>query len=196
MIRIFSRPFRTSCENVGTPFPLLLRKAPQLSEVRARVCLPRSTLRVHEQKGRQTLRNYKVLRADASPRGELHLLKNRRGFHGFAGLAPHFGRSFRSRSVLLVPGSKDFPSPHQARRPLDNRASIGKTTTHVNPIHLWKSEAPFWCRLSQSATLQFYSHRKAKLSDGTQIAKDITAHVSHPRFRYTCSFSTTVRLIP
>ena len=84
-------------------------------------------------KGRQTRRNYQVLRADASPRrSELHLLL-RRGSHGFAGLAPHFGRSSRPIPSFLFRGLEDFPFT-TGPRPQDNRASIGKTTIHVNPL--------------------------------------------------------------
>jgi hypothetical protein len=52
-----------------------------------------------------------VLREDASPmRANCIIQVLRRGSHGFAGLAPHFGRSFRSRSTALCPGRKDFPN--------------------------------------------------------------------------------------
>jgi hypothetical protein len=52
-----------------------------------------------------------VLREDASPHeGEFIVQVLRRGSHGFAGLAPHFGRSSDSRSTALCPGTKDFPN--------------------------------------------------------------------------------------
>jgi hypothetical protein len=52
-----------------------------------------------------------VLREDASPHeGDCIVQVLRRGSHGFAGLAPHFGRSFDSRSTALCPGTKDFPN--------------------------------------------------------------------------------------
>jgi hypothetical protein len=93
-------------------------------------------------KGRQTLRNYQVLRADASPRGVNCIGILRRGSHGFAGLAPHSGRSSRPRSLVLCSGEGRLPFHHQAQRPQDNRVSIGKTITRVNLIHLWKIERP------------------------------------------------------
>jgi hypothetical protein len=143
LTRIFSRPFRTSCENVGTPSPLPL-KTLHHQFVYAWRFDPRSTLRVHEQKGRQTLRNYKVLRADASPRGVNCICSNtEEAFTALRGWRPISAALSDPVPFHVVPGSKDFPSPHQAQRPLDNRASIGKTTTHVNSIPLWKSRNRF-----------------------------------------------------
>ena len=88
-------------------------------------------------KGRQTRRNYQVLRStDASPRGVNCIFVIRRGSRGFAGLAPHSGRSSKSHSVVLCSGlwktsliTTGPEGPHQ-----DNRASIGKRRTRVNPF--------------------------------------------------------------
>ena len=136
-VRICSRPYRTNCENVGTLPP---RSEKSVSCFCAAQTFPRRTLRVNEQKRSPTRRNYQVLRPDASPRGVNCICELRRGSHGFAGLAPHFGRSFLPRSVFLCSGSEILPFHHRARRPLHNRASIGKTTKRVNPISLWKSD--------------------------------------------------------
>src|SRR5215471_2514749 len=116
-----SRPIRTSCENVGTVFPLLrphcgqtlVRKTPQLSPARrqkcARACADaeRSTANPEEQPARNSVR---------TPRGRADLLVSvRRGLLGFAGLAPHSGRSsvpFR----LTCSGTEDNPSNSTSRK--------------------------------------------------------------------------------
>ena len=100
---------------------------------------------MYEQKRSPTRRNYQVLRStDASPRGVNCIFVIRRGSRGFAGLAPHSGRSSKSHSVVLCSGlwktsliTTGPEGPHQ-----DNRASIGKRRSRVNPfsaISLWKS---------------------------------------------------------
>ena len=90
-------------------------------------------------KGRQTRRNYQVLRVDASPQGVNYISLLRRGSHGFAGLAPHFGRSSLPHSFVLCSGAGRLPFHHRGQGPQDNRVSIGKVTSHVNSIPLWKS---------------------------------------------------------
>lgn len=82
-----------------------------------------------------TRRNYQVLRSDASPQGVNCIYLLRRGSHGFAGLAPHSGRPSLPRSFVPCSGAGRLLFHHnQAQRPLDNRASIGKTRPHVNSI--------------------------------------------------------------
>src|SRR5215469_3319428 len=107
---------RTSCENVGTVFPLFghtaakLLRAQNFADTRrarrqnhARVCADaeRSTANPEEQPARNSVR---------TPRGRANLLVTvRRGLLGFAGQAPHSGRSsvpFR----LTCSGTEDNPS--------------------------------------------------------------------------------------
>jgi len=73
-----------------------------------------------------------VLRDDASPQGVNCIFLQRRGSRGFAGLAPHFGRSSSPRSVLHCSGAERLPFHHQAQWAQDNRVSIGKTRGRVN----------------------------------------------------------------
>src|ERR1700728_2124270 len=93
---------------------------------RAAQTIPRRVLRVHEQKRSPNLKELPgtPLRR-FTPRSELHLLLLRRGSHGFAGLAPHFGRSslapirpslFRGRKTSLSP-----PCPKASTQPQEYR---------------------------------------------------------------------------
>src|ERR1700733_657981 len=93
---------------------------------RAAQTIPRRVLRVHEQKRSPNLKELPgtPLRR-FTPRSELHLLLLRRGSHGFAGLAPHFGRSslapirpslFRGRKTSLSP-----PCPKASIQPQEYR---------------------------------------------------------------------------
>ena len=72
-------------------------------------------------KGRRPRRNYQALRDDASPRGVNCIFLLRRGSRGFAGLAPHFGRSPFPHSFVLCSGvrktSLSPPGPKASRQP-------------------------------------------------------------------------------
>src|SRR6266568_2117160 len=112
-----SRPMRTSCENVGTVFPLFSatprpkllraqnfagsRRARRQHCARACASAERSTANPEEQPARNSVR---------TPRARTLLLVSvRRGLLGFAGQAPHSGRSsvpFR----LACSGTEDNPS--------------------------------------------------------------------------------------
>src|SRR5260370_28004362 len=109
-IRTASRPILTSCENVGTVVPLsrakifaaLARRAQ--NDARAQSSAERSTANPEVQPARNSVR---------TPRGRAVLLVSvRRGLLGFAGLAPHSGRS----SVPFRPacsGTEDDTLPTQ-----------------------------------------------------------------------------------
>jgi hypothetical protein len=73
-----------------------------------------------------------------TPRSELHLPNSGEASRGFAGLAPHFGRSSKSpfRRTLFRGGR--LPFHHQAQRALDNRKSIGTKGARCQPVSLWK----------------------------------------------------------
>jgi hypothetical protein len=100
-----------------------------------------------------------VLRDDASPQGVNCIVQVlRRGSHGFAGLAPHFGRSFDSRSTALCPGTKDFPNqplgltahlqPQKYKR-INVRCQIDSLEKYIRPIG-----QPIACEYRNRATQQ------------------------------------------
>jgi len=121
-----SRPMRTSCENVGTVFPLFSatprpnscanlrgsRLARRQKNARACASAERSTANPEEQPARNSVR---------TPRGRAILLVSvRRGLLGFAGQAPHSGRSsvpFR----LACSGTEDNTLPTQRLQNIRNR---------------------------------------------------------------------------
>src|SRR5215475_7331254 len=92
-----SRPIRTSCENVGTVFPLRLRTQNKPANARKIRQLPHCA---HKNPAREhtTLKGILRFRRPArnsarTPRGRTTLLASiRRGLLGFAGLASHSGR--------------------------------------------------------------------------------------------------------
>src|SRR5215472_5970514 len=98
-----SRPIRTSCENVGTVVPLFARIAPALelgSHAHFSRCSRKRAdkyAREHAKSAERSTANPEVQPARNSvrtPRGRTVLLVSvRRGLLGFAGLAPHSGRS-------------------------------------------------------------------------------------------------------
>jgi hypothetical protein len=89
-------------------------------------------------KGRQTRRNYQVLRVDASPRGVNYIIRLRRGSR-LCGAGAPFRPLFLPHSLVLCSGAGRLPFHHRALGPQHNRVSIGKGTSHVNSIPLWKS---------------------------------------------------------
>jgi hypothetical protein len=116
-----SRPIRTSCENVGTVVPqsranffvALAGRAEKCA--RAHSNAERSTANPEKQPARDSVR---------TPRGRTGLLASiRRGLLGFAGLAPHSGRSsvpfrralFRDRRYSLQLVSPDTPGTAPVR---------------------------------------------------------------------------------
>src|SRR5215472_5692034 len=130
-----SRPMRTSCENVGTVFPLfrphrgqtlaraeLRGLSPARRQNYPRVCADaeRSTANPEEQPARNSVR---------TPRGRANLLVSvRRGLLGFAGLAPHSGRSsvpFRH----ACSGTEDNPS-NSTSRTLGRPTQVSNTLTN------------------------------------------------------------------
>src|SRR5258707_261544 len=166
-IRTASRPILTSCENVGTVVPLsrarifaaLARRAHKIA--RAQSSAERSTANPEIPPARNSVR---------SPRSRTTLLALvRRGLLGFAGLAPHSGRSsvpFR----LTCSGTEDnsLPTPRlqtswsrptQGKCFPDKHRSIGnkrhpvKSFATFAQLYLWKSitwhhscpvQAPSW----------------------------------------------------
>src|ERR1700687_176121 len=116
--RTFSRPIRTNCENVGTVVPLPCaaaqrpavarrifrgsRKARRQKCARAQSSAERSTANPEIQPARNSVR---------TPRGRTILLASvRRGLLGFAGLAPHSGRSSVPFRLTLFRDRRYFPS--------------------------------------------------------------------------------------
>src|SRR5438105_6985202 len=113
-----SRPMRTSCENVGTVFPLFSATQRPNSHAQNFAALARRADKLREsmpfcrkvycESGEQPARN-----SVRTPRGRAILLVSvRRGLLGFAGLAPHSGRSsvpFR----LACSGTEDNALPTQ-----------------------------------------------------------------------------------
>jgi hypothetical protein len=101
-------------------------------------------MRVNERKGRQPWIYPGTPRRRFHPLGVNCIVPVlRRGSHGFAGLAPHFGRSFYSRSTALCPGSKDFPNqplgltahlqPRKYKR-INVRCQIDSLKKYIHPI--------------------------------------------------------------
>ena len=90
-----------------------------------------------------------------TPRSELHLLYLRRGSHGFAGLAPHFGRSSLPRSVLLCSGAGRLPYHHRAQWPSRQPRKYRQNNKScqldsLREINLSDWLAPCSCRRSES----------------------------------------------
>src|SRR5207245_1861918 len=107
-IRTASRPILTSCENVGTVVPHLRAQSFAAPETRAhniaraQSSAERSTANPEVQPARNSVR---------TPRGRTLLLASvRRGLLGFAGLAPHSGRSSVPFRPTLFRDRRYFPS--------------------------------------------------------------------------------------
>src|SRR5205823_861194 len=126
-IRTASRPILTSCENVGTVVPLSrarifaapARRAHKIARVQSSA--ERSTANPEIPPARNSVR---------TPRGRTILLASvRRGLLGFAGLAPHSGRSSVPFRLALFRDGRYFPSnstaPHNFRAaPLRAKSSL------------------------------------------------------------------------
>jgi hypothetical protein len=97
--------------------------------------------------------------------------------HGFAGLAPHFGRSSKSpfrRSLFRggrLPFHNTWPEGHQ-----DNRVSIGKTTKAVNPIPLWKYDRFIFLLLDRLAP---YPRRKSSARESVSCHKIAAKRINY-----------------
>jgi hypothetical protein len=105
---------------------------------------PHRNMRVNERKGRQPWIYPGTPRRRFHPLGVNCIVPVlRRGSHGFAGLAPHFGRSFCSRSTALCPGPKDFPNqplgltahlqPRKYKR-ISTHCQIDSLKKYIHPI--------------------------------------------------------------
>src|SRR5205807_8899354 len=118
-IRTASRPILTSCENVGTVVPLSrarifaapARRTHKIARVQSSA--ERSTANPEKPPARNSVR---------TPRGRTILLASvRRGLLGFAGLAPHSGRSSIPFRLALFRDRRYFPSnstaPHNLEPP-------------------------------------------------------------------------------
>src|SRR5690242_12862239 len=115
LVRTFWRPLRTSCANVGTALPhtskSLVPFPGWLSPARG-------------------FRGWSTERVSSDPGGPILHAQNplrlawqrvkRRGLLGFAGLAPHSGRSPSSVPYKL-PEQETFPFYHRAKIPLIKR---------------------------------------------------------------------------
>src|SRR5579872_482982 len=117
-VRTFSRPLRTSCANVGTalphheqnliPFPAGCRRHAEFEGL--------STERVSSNPGGPT--RFSSHRIHCGLHGQR---VKRRGLLGFAGLAPHSGRSPRPVPSISIPEQETFPFYHRAKFPLTKR---------------------------------------------------------------------------
>src|SRR5271168_1608903 len=135
LTRTFSRPMRTNCENVGTVVLFIRGRGGQLLSSPHRGQLSRA---VHSNRprarktprGSRKARRQKCARAHSSaerstanpeiqparnsvrtPRGRTLLLASvRRGLLGFAGLAPHSGRSSVPFRLTMFRDRRYFPS--------------------------------------------------------------------------------------
>src|SRR5947207_13256218 len=125
-----SRPILTSCENVGTVFPLCLRTQIQPANARA---FPQLSLRAHK-KAREHTKLKGVLRfrrparnSARTPRGRTTLLASiRRGLLGFAGQASHSGRSSLPIRLAMFREKRSFQL-HASKTPPD-ALLLGTTT--------------------------------------------------------------------
>src|SRR5258708_7924030 len=129
-IRTASRPILTSCENVGTVVPRSRaqifipsasdkdargirgsRKARTQNRARAQSSAERSTANPEIPPARNSVR---------TPRSRTNLLASvRRGLLGFAGLAPHSGRSSVPFRLTLFRDRRYFPSNSMAPNNLE-----------------------------------------------------------------------------
>src|SRR6266705_5346446 len=116
-IRTASRPILTSCENVGTVFPHLRAQSFAAPATRAhniakaQSSAEGSTANPEVQPARNSVR---------TPRGRTLLLASvRRGLLGFAGLAPHSGRSSVPFRLTLFRDRRYFPSNSTAPNKLE-----------------------------------------------------------------------------
>jgi hypothetical protein len=87
----------------------------------------------------------------------------RRGKHGFAGLAPHSGRSLNPVPSFSVPGREPIPSPTGANCPPQTRKYMD--SLHSCQLHSWFLHPPSargparrsWCASRHSPLLRYSS---------------------------------------
>ena len=143
--RTFSRPILTNCENVGTVVPRILdctaihfarKNFPWLSQgarqkcARAHNSAERSTANPEIQPARNSVR---------TPRGRtIPLASVRRGLLGFAGLAPHSGRSSVPFRRSLFRDRRYFPSNYFEQTAPDKQQSIKKKESSVKSFDTLK----------------------------------------------------------
>src|SRR5712691_10968003 len=125
--RIWSRPWRTSCADVGTALPQSSKNSLRFLRLRSgkrKVSWFRNT------KGQQRLRRNSQETPHRYQPGEHYNWSQQRGLLGFAGLAPHSGRSPVPFRLSMFRGGK--PSLSQTGPiPPDKTTSIKKKSCGV-----------------------------------------------------------------
>src|SRR5712692_5385330 len=134
--RICSRPARTNWPNVGTALP---QSSKNLFGLRSQHAQVREVL---DRKGHKRLRRN---RQETPHRYQLRRSPNwphRRGLLGFAGLAPHSGRSPHPIPSFFVPGLGDLPFHQHGQNSPDKTLIIGENSFAVKRKRAagqWKS---------------------------------------------------------